>query len=213
MIEYLVLDNYKCFVNFGWQPDALQLVLGGNGTGKTTVFHVLETLREFIVTGRPTTEAFPTSTLTAWDTRSEQTFQLELAGNGGRYSYRLVVKHERGKQKSRIKTERLEFDQRRLYEFDGSDAHLFHDDGQPGPTFPFDWSRSAIPTIPERPQNQRLVWFRDRMARVYVFRPRPVTDGAPERGRSGKAGSASEQSFVVAATSVTGIPEHGSRLV
>ena len=50
MIERFYLDNYKCFVNFEWQPKALQLVLGGNGTGKTTVFDVLETLREFIVT-------------------------------------------------------------------------------------------------------------------------------------------------------------------
>ena len=174
MIERLYLDNYKCFVNFEWQPKALQLVLGTNGTGKTTVFHVLETLREFIVAGRPTTEAFPTSTLTAWDTRFEQTIELELTGNGGRYRYRLIVEHERGKQKSRIKTERLQFDQLTLYGFDGSDAHLFHNDGLPGPKFPFDWSRSAIPTIPERPDNQRLVWFRDRMARVYFFAPDPL---------------------------------------
>jgi predicted ATPase len=174
MIERLYLDNYKCFVNFEWQPKALQLVLGRNGTGKTTVFHVLETLREFVVTGRPTIEAFPTSTLTAWDTRSEQTIELELTGNGGRYSYRLIVEHERDKQRSRIKTERLQFDQLKLYEFDGSDAHLFRDDGSAGPTFPFDWSRSVIPTIQERPENKRLVWFRDRMARVYVFAPDPL---------------------------------------
>ncbi|KKL78036.1 hypothetical protein LCGC14_2028830, partial [marine sediment metagenome] len=176
MIERLYLDNYKCFVNFEWQPEALQLVLGRNGTGKTTVFHVLETLREFIVAGRPTTEAFPTSTLTAWDTRLEQTIELELTGNGGRYRYRLIVEHgqEPDKQKSRIKTERLQFDQLTLYEFDGSDAHLFRDDGSAGPKFPFDWSRSAIPTIPERPENQRLVWFRDRMERVYFFAPDPL---------------------------------------
>ena len=174
MIDRLYLDNYKCFVNFEWQPKALQLVLGGNGVGKTTAFDVLETLREFIVTGLPTTEAFPTSTLTAWDTRSEQTIELELTGNGGRYSYRLIVEHERDKRRSRIKTERLQFDQLKLYEFDGSDAHLFRDDGSTGPMFPFDWSRSAIPTIPERPENQRLVWFRDRMARVYVFAPDPL---------------------------------------
>ena len=174
MIERLYLDNYKCFVNFEWQPKALQLVLGGNGTGKTTVFQVLETLREFVVTGRPTTEAFSTSTLTAWDTRSEQTIELELTGNGGRYSYRLMVEHERDKRRSRIKTERLKFDQLKLYEFDGTKAHLFRDDGSVGPTFPFDWSRSAIPTIPSLPENQRLTWFRDRMDRIYIFSPDPL---------------------------------------
>lgn len=174
MIDRLYLDNYKCFVNFDWQPEALQLVFGGNGTGKTTIFDVLETLREFIVAGRLTSEAFPTSTLTAWDTRSEQTVELEIKGNGGQYGYHLVVEHLREEQKSRIKTERLQFDRHTLYNFDGKDAHLFRDDGSAGPSFPFDWSRSAIPTIPERSDNQRLVWFRNRMERIYVFSPDPL---------------------------------------
>ncbi|NQU24214.1 MAG: AAA family ATPase [Candidatus Nealsonbacteria bacterium] len=174
MIKRIYLDNYKCFVNFDWKPGSLQLMVGENGAGKTTVFNVLETLREFIVSGLPTSEAFPASTLTAWDTRSEQTIGLELEGNGGEYRYQLTIEHNREQRKSRIESELLRHDQIVLYKYDGKDVHLHRDDGSAGPVYPFDWSRSAIPTIAPRPDNSRLTWFRERMERVYVFSPDPL---------------------------------------
>ena len=85
-----------------------------------------------------------------------------------------MIEHERESQRNRIKSEELQFDRRPLYQYDGSDSHLFRDDGSSGPVFPFDWSRSFIPTIPERRDNQCLTWFRNRMNRVYVFSPDPV---------------------------------------
>ena len=80
-----------------------------------------------------------------------------------------MIEHERESQRNRIKSEELQFDRRPLYQYDESDSHLFRDDGSSGPVFPFDWSRSFIPTIPERRDNQCLTWFRNRMNRVYVF--------------------------------------------
>ena len=174
MINKIYIDNFKCFVNFECQPQSLQLMLGDNGSGKTTVFDIIETLRDFLCDGMESKRAFATSTLTAWDTRSEQTFELGLKGNGGQYQYRLVIEHDRKGLKNRIKTEQLEFDQKILYKFDGREAHFFRDDFSAGPTFPFDWTRSMIPTIPERDDNQRLSWFRRRLRKVYVFSPDPL---------------------------------------
>lgn len=176
MINRLYIDNYKCFVNFEWQPGMLQLILGENGTGKTTVFDILETLREIIVSGLPVgaDKAFPTNTLTAWDTRREQRFELAITGNGGQYDYHLTVEHDVDKRKNRIKTERLTFDQFTLYEFDGHDAHLFRDNGSAGPIVGIDWCKSFLSIIPERDDNKLLAWFRRRMQRVYIFSPDPL---------------------------------------
>jgi hypothetical protein len=112
--------------------------------------------------------------LTAWDTRGDQSFELGIAGNGGEYRYRLVVEHRADRTVNRIKTEQLQFDQKTLYEFDGQNAHLFRDDFSPGPEFPFDWSRSAIATVPERSDNKRLTWFRNRVEKLYVLSPDPL---------------------------------------
>jgi predicted ATPase len=184
VLNRIFIDNYRCFTNFEYRPTEVQLILGTNGAGKTSVFDVLETLCVFITRGTPTAEAFPAATLTAWDRRSVQTCELGVAGNGGQYEYRLAVEHDRPNQRNRIKSESLRFDDVELYQFDGNDAHLFRDNGTAGPVFPFDWSRSAISTIPDRNDNRRLTWFRRRMEQVYVFSPDPVRMTAQSEAES-----------------------------
>lgn len=182
MLNHIHIDNFKSFVNFECKPEALHLLLGDNGSGKTTVFDVLDGLRRFLNEGTESKDEFPTSTLTAWDTRNDQSFELGVAGNGGQYLYQLVLDHDRNGMRNRIKEERLTFDGKPLYHFDGSDAHLYRDDFSQGPVFPYDWSRSHIPTIPERHDNQRLTWFRDRVQRIYVFSPDPLRMEARSEG-------------------------------
>jgi predicted ATPase len=174
MIERVYIDNYKCFVNFELEPRAVQLILGGNGSGKTTFFDVIELIRDFLTDGVTTSESFPVSTLTAWDKRRTQKFELAVKGEVGVYHYRLVVDHEPKSAKNRIANEELRIDQRMLYQFDGKDAHLFRDNGSPGPVFPKESTRSGIPTIPDRPENTLLTAFRRRVERIYIFSPDPL---------------------------------------
>jgi predicted ATPase len=173
MIVRVYVDNYKCFVNFEYQPAPLQLIFGENGSGKTGVFDVLECVRDFVVSGKPTVECFPASTLTAWQNRAEQTYCIEIQGNGGRYRHELVIEHRPQQQLNRVRREELRFDGNVLYRFDGENAHLFRDNFTAGPVFPLDWSRSGLTTIPERHDNQRLVWYRRRLAKTYIFSPNP----------------------------------------
>ena len=124
----------------------MQLLLGPNGTGKTAIFDILDALREFITSmGRASLSAFPPRTLTAWDQRSEQTFELAMKGRGGEYVYRLIIEQDRAARRNRIGYEDLRFDGRALYQFQNGEAHLFRNDGTAGPVFPFDWSRVGDP--------------------------------------------------------------------
>jgi energy-coupling factor transporter ATP-binding protein EcfA2 len=174
MISRIYIDNFKCFTNFEYRPGALQLLLGANGTGKTAILDVLDALRGFVVDGTGSLSAFPPGTTTAWDQRPEQKFELALQGRGGEYVYRLIIEQDRGTRRNRIGYEDLCFDGRALYQFQSGDAHLFRDNGTAGPVFPFDWSRSAISTIPERNDNTLLSWFRWRLNRILVCSPDPI---------------------------------------
>jgi energy-coupling factor transporter ATP-binding protein EcfA2 len=175
VFKELYIDNYKCLVNFHYEPTAMQLLVGGNGSGKSSVFDVLEKLKALITRGVTVAEAFPTSTLTVWDQRSVQKFEFNLSGHGGTYLYALEIQHDRSKlTKNHIKYESVMFNDMLIYEFDGADVHLFSDSGAEGPVYPYDPFRSMISMIPERPQTQLLSWFRNRIERVYIFSPDPI---------------------------------------
>jgi hypothetical protein len=174
MISRIYIDNYKCFTNFEYRPDTLQLLLGANGAGKSAIFDILDALREVVVDGATALSAFPSSTVTAWDRRSEQRFELALKGRGGEYVYRLIIEQDRTARKNRIGYEDLCFDGKAVYRFQGGEAHLFRDGGTAGPVFPFESSRSAIPTFPEREDIAHLSWFRSRMNRIFVLSPDPL---------------------------------------
>jgi energy-coupling factor transporter ATP-binding protein EcfA2 len=53
MLVRLYATNYRCLVNFEFKPTTKQLIIGRNGTGKTTVLDVLAMLRDFAVRGLP----------------------------------------------------------------------------------------------------------------------------------------------------------------
>lgn len=174
MIDCIYIDNYKCFSSFQYEPGRVELILGDNGSGKSSLFGALRKLREFLVTGASTLELFPASDLTAWDKRSEQKFEIGLTGNGGRYFYSLTLQHDRKIGKNKSTHEILQFDEITLYEYDGQLAHLFRDNGSEGPVFPFDWNKSAIATLPERNDNGRISWFRNRIASTFLLAPNPL---------------------------------------
>ena len=174
MLQRVYVDNYRCMVNLEFAPEPVHLIWGLNGSGKSSLFDVLRSLRELVTKGTRVGELFGPESLTRWDTRAEQTFKLELEGNGGAYRYVLVVEQDRVKRVQRIAREELTFDGGRLYLFEQRETQLYRDDHSEGPRFPSDWSRSGIAGIPGRHDNRRLTWFRERMERMFVVRIDPA---------------------------------------
>ncbi|MCK4340891.1 MAG: ATP-binding protein [Phycisphaerae bacterium] len=178
MIKRLYIDNYKCMVNFEYKPSALELLFGENGTGKSTVFEVLSKLRDFLL-GKPTRETFLSSSLTAWQTRPEQTFELDVEYTGTAYNYKLVIEHDRAKDQARMREETLSVQDNVLYRFDGESAHLFRDNHlarllhAEQSVFPHDGSRSGLATIPDKDEHRRLMVFRMLVARILVLAIEP----------------------------------------
>jgi len=83
-------------VNFECRLAAKQLFLGRNGAGKSTVFDFLSLLRNFCVRGEPVGDGFAGSTRTRWQDVSEQSFELDVSGHGGKYTLRLECANEGG---------------------------------------------------------------------------------------------------------------------
>lgn len=192
MLKRLYASNFRTLVNFDVRLDRLTLLLGPNGAGKTSVFDVVRLIRDFLrgepvwidgkMIGPTTDELFPGSSLTRWQDVDVQSFELSLGGKGGEFVYHLEIEHERLRQRCRVRAERLTFDGRLLFESGLHDnqltAQLFRDDGSRGPMQLTDWTRSSLPSIQPRAENQLMTWFKDRMNRVIVARFNPAVIGA-----------------------------------
>lgn len=181
MLKKLYVDNYRCLVNFEVNFSNLSLLIGENGSGKTTVFEVLRYLQAFVSGDVRLRDQFLAENLTRWQTRDEQVFELELVGNGGTYAYRLVIEHKLEERKLRVAEETLRFDGKPLFGFSGGTVQLYRDNHSEGPTYPFDWSQSGLATILPRGDNKKLAWFQDRMAKIIVAGLQPAVMTAETR--------------------------------
>lgn len=177
MFKRIYIDNYKSLVNFELKLDSINLFLGPNGTGKTSVFEVLRKLQQFISGDRKVLPLFRAADLTRWQTSPIQTFELEIEGNEGLYKYELAIEHRQDiRGEARVKYERLLFDNRPLAEFETppGEIQLYNDRHNEGPRFSFDWTQSAVAFPPPRHDNTRLIWFRERMTRLLIGQINPI---------------------------------------
>lgn len=181
MIESVYIDNYKCFENTEIDLHSFNLLIGDNGAGKTAFFEVLSVAKALVIEEEKIDEVLSEQTLTRWQNRSIQTIELTICGNGGRYQYRLEVEHDRINDKRRVKQERLTFDRQPLFEFELGEVQLYRDNFSEGPTYPFDWERSALATIMPRNDNRRLSWFKDRLSRIHLLRVEPFLMASESR--------------------------------
>jgi len=177
MITRVYADNFRCLVNFELPLERLLLLMGKNGSGKSSVFDVLEKLQA-LLRGGLVADVFAPEDLTEWMKSPLQTFELAVQGNGGQYEYRLVIEHARERGLQRIKEERLRYDGRELFAFrlvdaQESSAQLYRDDYSAGPAVPFDWRRSGVGALLPRRDNTKLTWFKEYLTRLMVVRINP----------------------------------------
>ena len=80
MIKRLYVDNYKCLVNFDLPLQELSLLLGPSGVGKTSVLDIVYALRQLLSGDAKVTDrdVFPNRTLTRWQSRNLQVFELDV---------------------------------------------------------------------------------------------------------------------------------------
>ncbi|MCP3956343.1 MAG: AAA family ATPase [bacterium] len=172
MITRIYADNFRCLGNFEFRPNQLNLLLGDNGSGKTSLFEVLQLVKDLVIGGSSAVSLFPPHKKTIWDKRPTQSFELEIEGLGGTFGYRLEIQHlPQEAQKPQIKGESLDFGGKPLFRYSGGQVHLFEEDHSPSSVFPFKPEQSFLPNLES--QNSRLQWFKGFVAGINVFQLNP----------------------------------------
>jgi len=204
MLTRFYADNFKCLGNVTLEFEPCTVLVGPNGSGKTSVLEALRKITDLLAQRGTTEKLFPTDLLTRWDRRPEQLFEMDIrlpaegegddALAGGLYHYTLRLSHDRFREQNRIAEEKLVFDGKTLYrgwldaphaaESGGVPtlrAELFKDTGVKGAEVLMDWHLSGISRLEPRPENRLLQRFRRYLAHVVVLSINPASVTAEAR--------------------------------
>jgi predicted ATPase len=178
MLKRIYIDNYKCLVNFELNFGPVNLFLGPNGGGKTSVFETLQKLQLFVGQNRKVADLLAFSDRTRWQSSLIQTFELEIERDGKVYKYELAVEHDEKGQTARVKYERLWYERQPLLKFESDEVQLYRDNGTSASPYAFDSSLSALAFITPRSDNQLLTWFKEQLPYLIIAQiiP-PLMDG------------------------------------
>jgi len=185
MIDRIYIDNYKTLVNFEVKLQHISLLIGPNGVGKTSVLDVIFALRQLLsgVAKIADRDAFPSSSLTRWDSRQHQTLEVDVTLKKQHYRYRMMVEHEHSTGRARLQNERLDMEGKPLFNFANGEVQLYRDNHSLGPTFSADRTESALARIPARNDNVNLTRFVEFMRKIIVcalypanFRPESTSE-------------------------------------
>jgi predicted ATPase len=174
VLERIYVDNVRSFVNFEWRPGRLALLMGPNGAGKTSLFRLLADLQGFIAGALSTEEVFPESSRTRWDSRFEQTIELDARIKGNLHRYRLVVMHDQSDPgRSQIAEESLRVGGTSVVEFASGQLRLARQDGAESPAIQANPGRSAVGALVAGRDDLLLDDFKGWIWKLWALRPDP----------------------------------------
>lgn len=98
MLRCIYIDNYRCFHEFEILPESISLIVGANGTGKSSIFDVLHKIQQLVGGHASAAQLFDRSSCTRWRHDDVLRFELSLDNGQDRCDYRLTIGFKEGRQ-------------------------------------------------------------------------------------------------------------------
>lgn len=175
MIKRLYIHNFRSLVNFELPIGdlATSLLIGGNGSGKSSVGQALEILRQIGKGNNRIGNLVKPSDMTRWLSGQPVRFEIEADLSGVRYVYHLALELPKNFRELRIMEENLEIDGDLKFTRNVAEIIFPRPDGDPA-TMSFDWHLSWLSVAQARSENDPIDIFRKWLARMLVLGPIPA---------------------------------------
>ncbi len=174
MIKYLKADNYRTFVNFKVDFSNINMLLGNNGVGKSTIFELLYNLRSFIRGDKTVKDVFSFESLTRWQNVPVQSFELGISYDSFDFVYMLEIEYNKDIKKNKVKRESVLCEGRTIFHAENGKATLYNDSYSEGPELLMNWLNSGVSAVYERSDNKKLCSFKTAINNIVVCHPSPV---------------------------------------
>jgi predicted ATPase len=181
MLTRIYIDNLRGFVNFEYQPERKQLLLGANGSGKSSLLEAIRYIKSF-VTGEE--NPFTASTRTRWQDKPLQVVEIEALLDRQEYEYRLEIRFEPETRQPSVNLERLKISGTTSFERTSEEIRFFSASASQGTAIPPDATRSALHL--SRLSNAQVGRFMQWLDSVHCFEIDAYFDSMDEPADSGE---------------------------
>src|SRR5271157_867224 len=141
MLTRIYIDNFRCFVNFEYRPEEKQLLLGANGSGKSSLLDAIRYTKSFIAGDE---NPFTQSTRTRWQDRPLQVIEIDALLDGQEYQYRVEIGFEPDTRQPQVNLETLKVSGAPRFELANGQLRFFLDGSTQETAKPPDRARSAL---------------------------------------------------------------------
>lgn len=174
MLTRLRIQNFRAIEDLTLELRAKNLLMGRNGSGKTSVFDALAALRAFVIDGAKCEHVLPLESVPRW-LRAEapqtwrQAFEVDIECRHGLLRYELIVEQQERIGRSRVLSESL-MDDGPLFQFQEGKVQRYGDDHSMGPTYSSDQEESAMSAVPSGDDNQKMAAFKEQLRNTLCLR-------------------------------------------
>lgn len=177
MIHRLYVNNFRCLENFDLPLKGMSsaLLMGGNGSGKSTVLHVLEILQRIARGENRTGRLLQPEDFSYGRFEAPMRFELEVFLQERLYLYTLALELPEKFKELRILEEALSVDGQAVYTRKEAEVSLFRRSPNSADTARFlvDWHLAALPLIQASPDTESVRIFRTWLAHTVLLAPIP----------------------------------------
>jgi AAA15 family ATPase/GTPase len=135
MLTRVHIDNFRSFVNFDYRPERKQLLLGSNGSGKSSLLDAIRYVKRFIGGDE---NPFTQSTRTRWQDKPLQVVEIEALLDRQKYEYRMEVGFKS------VNLERLTVSGASVFELADGQINFFPNISGAAKSIPLETTKSAL---------------------------------------------------------------------